>query len=204
MMALAKPEDKPAIFVRKRPRQQRSMKLVGVVLQAAAHILENGTVAFTTNHIAKKAGVSIGSLYQYFSSADAIMASLIEAHVEEEREAAQRVLQSNLKDKSNILRELVITFVAAHSRRPMLTARLHALAPSFGLQAHLDQSRDDQAALIAKQLGLTVQSVQMSAMAVEGVVLCTLTTDCERLTCDEFIDQLYAIALAPLRTQALV
>jgi len=197
-MLPTKPEDKLKLLARKQPRQQRSIKLVQAILQAAARVLEDETTPFTTNHIAQKAGVSIGSLYQYFPSSDAIMAALIEANVQEERETAQRVLQNTHKDKSDILRELVAAFVAAHSRTPVLTAKLHALAPSFGLQNHLDSSRNEQAALIAKYLGFTAQSVQMSAMAVEGVVLATLSNDYKRLSCPDFIEQLYAIALAPL------
>ncbi|MCF6291916.1 MAG: TetR/AcrR family transcriptional regulator [Robiginitomaculum sp.] len=113
-MLPTKPEDKLKLLARKQPRQQRSIKLVEAILQAAARVLEDETIPFTTNHIVQKAEVSIGSLYQYFPSSDAIMASLIEAHVQEEREAAQKVLQNTHKDKSDILRKLVITFVAAH------------------------------------------------------------------------------------------
>lgn len=62
---------------RKTPRQARASTTVEVVLQAAAHILERqGLAGFTTNAIAAKAGVSIGSLYQYFPSKEAILARL--------------------------------------------------------------------------------------------------------------------------------
>jgi AcrR family transcriptional regulator len=64
---------------RKRPAQARSAETVAVILTAAAHILEkDGYGQFSTNAIAKRAGVSIGSLYQYFPGKDAITIALIQ------------------------------------------------------------------------------------------------------------------------------
>lgn len=63
---------------RKSPRQRRSTATVDTILEAAARILEaNGLDALTTNAVAERAGVSIGSLYQYFPGKAAILAELI-------------------------------------------------------------------------------------------------------------------------------
>src|SRR5208283_1724269 len=63
---------------RKRPGQARSQETVGVILEASARILESdGLRGFNTNAIAAKAGVSIGSLYQYFPNKDSIVLALI-------------------------------------------------------------------------------------------------------------------------------
>ncbi len=64
---------------RKKPSQGRSRATVNAVLAAAAHILEDrGLAGFNTNAVAERAGVSIGSLYQYFPSKDAILVALME------------------------------------------------------------------------------------------------------------------------------
>jgi AcrR family transcriptional regulator len=64
--------------LRKRPKQERSRNTVAVILEAAARILEAGGLeALTTNAAAERAGVSIGSLYQYFPDKDAILVELI-------------------------------------------------------------------------------------------------------------------------------
>lgn len=69
---------------RKRPRQQRSRALVDRVLDAAARIFtEDGYRATTTNDVAAEAGVSIGSLYQYFPNKDALLVGLAERHLGE-------------------------------------------------------------------------------------------------------------------------
>jgi len=63
---------------RKSPVQARSAATVEAILEAAARILESeGLDGYTTNAIAKRAGVSVGSLYQYFPNKDAITAALV-------------------------------------------------------------------------------------------------------------------------------
>lgn len=63
---------------RKFPRQGRSAETVKAIVEAAARILEQGGLgAFTTNAVAERAGVSIGSLYQYFPDKEALIGALI-------------------------------------------------------------------------------------------------------------------------------
>lgn len=69
---------------RKQPLQARAQRTVDVVLRAAAQVFaRRGYAGATTNHIAERAGVSIGSLYEYFPSKDAILVALMEAHMHE-------------------------------------------------------------------------------------------------------------------------
>jgi AcrR family transcriptional regulator len=71
---------------RKSPRQARAQVTVEAIIEAAAQLLSaGGLAAFTTNAVAERAGVSIGTLYQYFSNKDVLMAALIA------REQARRV-----------------------------------------------------------------------------------------------------------------
>ncbi|MFO0599984.1 MAG: TetR/AcrR family transcriptional regulator [Myxococcaceae bacterium] len=66
---------------RKLPRQARAQATVDAILRATAHILRTkGWDALNTNAVAKVAGVSIGSLYQYFPSKEALVAALAEQH----------------------------------------------------------------------------------------------------------------------------
>lgn len=67
-----------SIEPRKKPRQARAAATVEAILQATAHILEReGLGALNTNHIAERAGVSVGSLYQYFPTKQAILTEII-------------------------------------------------------------------------------------------------------------------------------
>lgn len=80
--------------MRKQPVQQRSRDMVSTLVEAAARVIvERGFDNVTTNHVAEAAGVSIGSLYQYFDGKDAIIEALLQ------RQAAQllRVVDERLR-----------------------------------------------------------------------------------------------------------
>lgn len=66
------------LFPRKTPQQVRSRATRDAIVEAAARIIsERGLDGFSTNAVAERAGVSIGSLYQYFPNKDALMVALI-------------------------------------------------------------------------------------------------------------------------------
>jgi AcrR family transcriptional regulator len=70
--------------MKKAPTQGRARATVEAVVTAAAQLLaERGYASLTTNHIAERAGVSIGSIYQYFPGKEAIIARLFEQTVDE-------------------------------------------------------------------------------------------------------------------------
>lgn len=111
---------------RKRPRQQRSRDLVARILDEAARLFEAvGYHETTTNLVADAAGVSIGSLYQYFPNKDALLVGLTERHLDE-AEPRLAALQARLRDQQPPADELCRDFileVAALNR----SARLHNL-----------------------------------------------------------------------------
>ncbi len=113
------PMTNPPIKPRKIPRQKRSAETVEIIVEAAARILETkGLAAYTTNAVAERAGVSIGSLYQYFPNKDALTAALIE------RETGS--LLSDVADASSealcheALRRMIKAAVTHQMRRPIL------------------------------------------------------------------------------------
>lgn len=69
----------PQAALIKIPRQPRSLEMVHCILNAGMHIIEDeGLHAMTTNRVAERAGVSVGSLYQYFANRESILAGIIE------------------------------------------------------------------------------------------------------------------------------
>lgn len=65
--------------MRKSPRQQRSQQMVESLVEAAGEVLAtSGLEHFTTVHVAERAGVSVGSLYQYFANKEALVAAVME------------------------------------------------------------------------------------------------------------------------------
>lgn len=86
---------KTQISPRKSPKQGRSRSLVGTILTATTRILETGGYAkVTTNKIAELAGVSIGSVYQYFPSKEALVGAILDQQIERN----QKRFEAKLKE----------------------------------------------------------------------------------------------------------
>jgi AcrR family transcriptional regulator len=108
---------------RKRPRQKRSTDTVETIIEAAARILEsNGHEGFSTNSVAERAGVSIGSLYQYFPNKAAIMRALIEREANSFLEKIRSVSPGG--DAKTMLDQLLEIAVQHQFRRPALAKLL--------------------------------------------------------------------------------
>lgn len=124
-------ERKPA---RRQPKQQRAQETVGVVLEATVKLLgREGVDAVTTNRIAETAGVSIGSLYQYFPDKRAIFDALHELHAQRIRQVIARTLDTHA---TSPLEPLVLALVDAmideHSADPPQLHELLAQQPQDG------------------------------------------------------------------------
>ncbi len=119
---------------RKRPRQARSAATFEAILEAAARFLESlGFAGFNTNAVAELAGVSIGSLYQYFPSKDALIVELIRRertklsnHIVE---AVQQHEVAGLKEK---LRLIIQAAVQHQLSRPQLARTLEFASELIG------------------------------------------------------------------------
>lgn len=124
---------RPTLRARKLPRQARSRETVDALLEAAAQVFErHGYAAGTTNRIAERAGVSIGSLYQYFPNKDAILLALVEQHVEEAATVLgplAAALHSSPPPLREGLERIVAAMVALHAERPALHRVLFEEAP---------------------------------------------------------------------------
>lgn len=118
---------------RKQPLQARSRDTVDVILKAAARLLATkGYAATTTNHIAEDAGVSIGSLYEYFPNKDALLVALMDAHLREGEaimaEAAS-VMMPYGDDVGSVVYGFVRAMVDFHARDGALHRVLFEEAP---------------------------------------------------------------------------
>ena len=97
--------------MRKAPVQTRSRQMVDGLLEATARtVAERGLEDTTTDHIAARAGGSIGSLYQYFAGKEALLDALSDKLSAEIAQLLNRRLQANLEsDLHSVLRDLVTT-----------------------------------------------------------------------------------------------
>lgn len=126
---------------RKRPSQARSIAAVAAMVEAAARIIETrGWGALTTNHVAERAGFSIGSLYQYFPSKEALLAELLR------RERAQllqdvRHATASEADLALAIEQCVVAGLRHQFGRPALALALEYVPASLAMHQEDDGLR---------------------------------------------------------------
>lgn len=129
---------------RKLPRQTRSRATVDALLEAATQVLvEHGYEKTTTARVAERAGVSVGSLYQYFPNKEALVAALIERHASELVRVAEAAF-ARLEDASleDGLKAIIRVGVDTHRISPELHKILTEQVPRVGRIAEvMDTSR---------------------------------------------------------------
>jgi AcrR family transcriptional regulator len=137
---------------RREPQQDRSRATHERILHAAARVLaEHGYARGTTNRIAEAAGLSVGSLYQYFPNKDAVLAELVRRHVRAGGDAlAQLPLDGPLEE---LLRAAVGGLAALHRGDQRLHRVLFEQAPRPpDVLAELEQTEQAYVGLLADRL----------------------------------------------------
>ncbi len=120
------------ISTRKEPRQARSTELVACILEAASRVLaEEGAGRFTTARVAEKAGVSVGSLYQYFPNKAAILFRLQSHEWKETASLLQGILAETGTPPLQRLRALVHAFLRSECEEAEMRGALSDSAPLY-------------------------------------------------------------------------
>lgn len=125
---------RPLTTPRKQASQARSRATVDTLVQATARILvRDGFDKASTNRIAEEAGVSIGSLYQYFPSKEALVAAVIDRHKRKLMQVARAALtQAAALPLERAVRKLVATAFKTHRVEPRLHRVLAEQIPRTG------------------------------------------------------------------------
>ena len=129
------------------PKQERSRQKFDFIVEAATRILStSGYAALTTNEVARVAGVSIGSVYEYFRNKDEIVAVIVDRHLS----AAENSVASfdfpvaqewSLK---RIINSLVSGFIALHKDDPRLHRVISSEVPLTKQQIRRRQNLEEQ------------------------------------------------------------
>lgn len=140
---------------RKLPQQSRAKATHDAILDAAIHIIRCGGLAsFNTNAVAERAGVSIGSLYQYFPNKDALMVALIarqqQQQVDRVVEAAAELGEASL---DSAIRSLIRAGMHHHHADALLASAIDHEEARLPVDAIISEQLDRGGALIAQLLG---------------------------------------------------
>ncbi|MBW0152793.1 MAG: TetR/AcrR family transcriptional regulator [Phenylobacterium sp.] len=154
-------------------RQARAQATVEAIIQAAAQILaEAGWGALNTNLVARRAGVSVGSVYEYFPNKNAIVDAILDAHL---RQGEALIAQGALRlvdrpDISEIVSLLVGGFISLHRDDPRLHRVLSSETPlSPEQRSRVERLRLAIIQMVAEALAPHVETPELRASLIVDV-----------------------------------
>lgn len=195
---------------RKRPVQARARQTVQAILDATAQVLvELGYHGATTNHIAQRAGVSIGSLYQYFPHKEALVLELGVRYMDEQFE----ILSSSLQTLAHApleeaVRGVIEALIRAKLQDPDLNRVLFTELPSLGALDLLQLWTERAVSTLNMALGLRPErfkpaNLQLASYlivnAMYGITTYTVLYKPQLMEDDRFIDELTGMMLGYLQ-----
>ena len=171
---------------RRTPRQVRAELTRERILTAAAHVFaEHGYAAGTTNRIAERARISIGSLYQYFPNKDAILAKLLVRHIDRGTWTQADQLDLSVGSLEATVRAMVRDAIDNHSDDPQLLRIMIEEAPmSQELLDAIDRHGRTRAAqvrdLLARHPDVRVRDIDTAA----ELIIVTVELNTHKLMAD--------------------
>lgn len=160
------------ISSRKQPQQARSNELVAAILAAAAQVLaKEGAQRFTTARVAEKAGVSIGSLYQYFPNKASILFRLQNDEWRQTTELLRGILEDVRKSPLERLRDLVHAFIRSECDEAAMRVALNDAAPLYRDAPEAREARASGECIVQLFMEEVLPEASAAARAVAGDVI---------------------------------
>ena len=119
---------------RKTPVQTRAAVTVDAISEATIQVLlSHGADRLTTTRVADRAGVSVGTLYQYYSNKQSLLFAVMEDHFEKVAAAVEAACeQACNKPLTEMIKQVVEVFVDAKTERADISVALYKVAPDIG------------------------------------------------------------------------
>jgi AcrR family transcriptional regulator len=161
---------------RKSASQERSRSTVDALLEATTRVLiKEGYDRASTNRIAEVAGVSIGSLYQYFPSKEALVAAVVDRHTQELSEVTRNALVKVAARPIEVAaREFVSVAIDAHRVNPKLHGVLAEQIPRVGRLENIEANVRDGYALVRGYLEAHRDEIDVADLDLAAFVVVTV------------------------------
>ena len=166
---------RPQTSPRKTASQKRSRSTVDALVEATARVLiRDGYDRASTNKIAATAGVSIGSLYQYFPSKEALVSAVIERHAQELSHVVRDTLSKIASQPIEIaVRQLIAAAIDAHRVDPKLHRVLDEEVPRTGRLENVDAIMQNANALLCGYLEAHRAEIDIADLDLAAFILVT-------------------------------
>lgn len=169
---------KTQISSRKDPQQARSNELVAAILQAAIQVLEKeGAHRFTTARVAEKAGVSVGSVYQYFPNKASILFRLQSDEWRQTTQLLQSILLDARMPPLGRLRTLVHVFIHSECEEAKVRTALHDAAPLYRDAPEAKEARASGARAVETFMKETLPSASAATRELAGDLIKTTLSE---------------------------
>lgn len=164
----------PPISTRKEPKQARSNELVAAVLKAAIQVLEKeGAQRFTMARVAEKAGVSVGSLYQYFPNKAAVLFRLQSDEWRRTAQLLRGILEDTERRPLERLRALIHAFVRSECDEAAVRIALGDAAPLYRDAPEAREVRASSAAALRAFMLEALPEAPQAVRALAGDLIAT-------------------------------
>jgi len=192
-----------AVTPRKRPAQRRSRETVAAILEASIRVLLEDGAGLTTTRVAEVAGVSVGTLYQYFPNRDALVNGVLADHLEAAIGALEIAVDANRSQPLAVVAERATrAFLSAKAQRADVTRSLHRVIN------HIDDRPAVRAAVRRAEQAIAsllpapdaVERAALICTAIEGIVRAAISEDPDRLLDPAWVDRVVGLVVASART----
>ncbi|WP_395337502.1 TetR/AcrR family transcriptional regulator [Novosphingobium sp. BL-8H] len=165
-----------ALSPRKTPHQARAQATIEILHTAAIQLLiREGLLRCTTTRIAERAGMSVGSLYQYYPNRDALLAAVLENHLTALAEGVEALCRDQQGGRiARMAASLAKTFLALKLDNPGTSQALYAIAGERGGAELVERLSKRMIAAIATMLKSASDARIDDPLAVATVVLSTM------------------------------
>lgn len=178
---------RPQISLRKEPQQARSTDLVAAILQAAIQVLiKEGAPRFTTARVAEKAGVSVGSVYQYFPNKASILFRLQADEWQQTTQLLCDILEDTKTAPLDRLRTLVHAFIKTEFEEAQLRMALDDAAPLYRDALEAQQADNSWDRVIGHFMAEVLPTADNAVRSLAGeLIMTTMSTVGEHLSHNE-------------------
>lgn len=181
----------PLLTPRKSPRQGRSIATVDAIFEATLQVLSSdGLIRLNTTRVARRAGVSVGTLYQYFPNKQALLYAALERHLAKLTAAVERACNESRQCSVETTAETVVrAYLQTQLAHAEISPALYRIALELDAREMIERAVQQSSSVIAATLsnssGVRLEDPGLSAHTLTAALYGTVPAFCHRVLSPE-------------------